>query len=393
MHAREFLHKQLAADHSKIHKTRLISLTHAVTGLLASEVLQLTAIGRHLMSECSDKHAIKRVDRLLGNNGLVNERADLYKWQAHKLMGRKKHPLILLDYSDVNAQRTHFILRAAVALKGRSLVVYEEVHDRENYAPYWRKFLATLAALLPTGCEPVIVTDAGFRGPWRKAFADLGWYYVIRQRNRDFVCSSSEDSWHSCKALYQYASKTPKYLGEFLINRSEPDCVNVCIVHHPAKNRKKMTSTGMLAKSKHSNKNAAREREPWLLITNLNKTKNIAKKVVDIYATRMQIEESFRDLKSYRYGFSFRGNRCCDIRRLQALLLIAALASFTTWLMGLYAEYRGLHRRMQANTITSRRVLSIFTVGLNVFRKSITITHTEWLTSVKHLNSLVRICN
>jgi hypothetical protein len=39
------------------------------------------------------------------------------------------------------------------------------------------------------------------------------------------------------------------------------------------------------------------EKEPWLLATYLNKTLNLSKKIVKTYATRMQIEESFRDVK------------------------------------------------------------------------------------------------
>jgi len=392
MHAAQFLHKQLTVGQPQIHKKRLSSLISAVVGLLSCEVLQLSAIGRASANSCTDKDAIKRVDRLLGNNELHRERVGVYQWQARRIIGSQEQPILLLDYSDVNAARTHFILRASVALEGRSLVVYEEVHDRENYAPYWQAYMKTLRIVLPRDCKPIIVADAGFRGPWRKAIAAMGWYYVIRQRNRDLIRLNDEKSWHSCKDLYQFASTSPKYLGVLEINRVEPEQVNACIIHHKPKKRKKRTSTGVVDQSKHSNKNANREREPWLLLTNLKKCYNIAKKIVAIYASRMQIEESFRDLKSHRYGFAFRGNRCENSNRLQVLLLIAALAHFMTWLMGLYAERNNLHRKMQANTETARRVLSVCTVGLNVFRKQWRITCDEWLQSIKQLNTTILKC-
>jgi hypothetical protein len=48
----------------------------------------------------------------------------------------------------------------------------------------------------------------------------------------------------------------------------------------------------------------------------------------------MQIEQSFRDLKSHRYGCAFDDTltRCAE--RLQMLLLIHMLASLAAWLVG-----------------------------------------------------------
>ena len=42
----------------------------------------------------------------------------------------------------------------------------------------------------------------------------------------------------------------------------------------------------------------------------------------------MQIEETIRDLKSHRFGFALRYARTKRAERLEALLLVAALASF-----------------------------------------------------------------
>ena len=49
----------------------------------------------------------------------------------------------------------------------------------------------------------------------------------------------------------------------------------------------------------------------------------------------MQIEQSFRDLKSHRYGCAFEDTLTRDPRRLEMLLLIHALASLVAWLEGL----------------------------------------------------------
>ncbi len=49
----------------------------------------------------------------------------------------------------------------------------------------------------------------------------------------------------------------------------------------------------------------------------------------------MQIEQSFRDLKSHRYGSAFEDTLSRDPRRLEMLLLIHALATLAAWLEGL----------------------------------------------------------
>jgi hypothetical protein len=72
----------------------------------------------------------------------------------------------------------------------------------------------------------------------------------------------------------------------------------------------------------------------------------------------MQIEQTFRDTKSHRWGLGLRYGRCNDVERIQVLLLIGALATLMLWLAGLGA--RALHwtRRFQANTVRARAVLA-----------------------------------
>ena len=57
--------------------------------------------------------------------------------------------------------------------------------------------------------------------------------------------------------------------------------------------------------------------------------------IVTLYAKRMQIEQSFRDLKSHRYGAAFEDTLTRDPRRLEMLLLIHMLATLAAWLEGL----------------------------------------------------------
>ncbi len=67
-----------------------------------------------------------------------------------------------------------------------------------------------------------------------------------------------------------------------------------------------------------------------------------------IYQTRMQIEESFRDLKT---GLDFSVGNTRKQKRLDVLLLIALLAQFVLYLLGIAVKSMGMHRRYQANTV------------------------------------------
>lgn len=76
-----------------------------------------------------------------------------------------KHPSILVDWSPIDAAGKLFLLRAAIRLAGRSLPVCEVVHPREGCPRCQKRLLEILATMLPVGCTPTPVTDAGFRRP------------------------------------------------------------------------------------------------------------------------------------------------------------------------------------------------------------------------------------
>jgi hypothetical protein len=82
----------------------------------------------------------------------------------------------------------------------------------------------------------------------------------------------------------------------------------------------------------------------------------------------MQIEQTFRDTKSHRWGFGLRYARFGDGRRLEVLLLIAALASLVLWLVGVYGRALDWARSLQANT-ERRPVLSTVFIGRELLRR------------------------
>jgi hypothetical protein len=134
MHAIKLLHNHLKITCPGIHAKRLATLLCATQTLSEAQQLSTTAMGRALKSQTTAKHNIKRIDRLIGNVWLRSEREPIYHSLAHWLLRSQKHPLIIVDWSDLTADRRHQLLRAAIPMGGRSLTVYEEVHPVSNTA-------------------------------------------------------------------------------------------------------------------------------------------------------------------------------------------------------------------------------------------------------------------
>ncbi len=84
----------------------------------------------------------------------------------------------------------------------------------------------------------------------------------------------------------------------------------------------------------------------------------------------MQIEEAFRDTKNHRVGFSVSESLTRHQQRLEILLLIGALATLLTWLIGVLAELKQWHWQYQSNTNRTRRVLSTFFIGCQVVKEN-----------------------
>ena len=339
-----------------------------VMAALHGEVLTVTHLGRSIDREAKEKHCIKRADRLLSNRRLQGERVGIYTELTRQLIGNKQRPVMIVDWSDMDESKRHFLLRASVPMEGRSLTVYEEVHTvkSKEKPKVHEDFLKALQKMLPPQCRPIIVTDAGFRTPWFKQVEALGWDWVGRIRNRHEVQLPGETQWIPCKSLYDKATATPKALGRACLTKSNPIGCQLVLYKGKPKGRVHLNRRGQRVRSSHSRKHEKAQREPWLLGTSLPEGFKLAEKAVKLYSLRMQIEEAFRDLKSTRFGLSLELHHTYQLERLQVLLLIATLALMVAWLMGRATELTGQARHYQANTVKTRVVLSTIFLGLKV---------------------------
>ena len=344
MHAKPILQKLFKRECPDIHARRQQSVIDIVQAGMHGK-LTLMGLSRHLDPGVPIQYRIKRVDRLLGNEKLHAESVSIYKAVSMTVLRNIRHPAILVDWSDITADRSQQLLRACVAVNGRSLTLYEEVHPLKNYAApnVHRRFLCRLKSLLPQGCTPVFVTDAGFRAPWFKLLDKHGYSWIGRIRNRDMVrpAEAGEQEWQGCKTLYSRANKNAKDLGEYDYVRSNSvACRLVLIKKRPAKRHKK-TVFGKRARSKQSKKHAAGQVEPWLLAVSPDLAHCSAAQIVDIYGCRMQIEQTFRDTKNPRWGLGLSESQTRILERMSVLLMIGALVIFALWIIGLAARQQG----------------------------------------------------
>ena len=99
--------------------------------------------------------------------------------------------------------------------------------------------------------------------------------------------------------------------------------------------------------------------QPWLLATNLDKS---IKRLCEIYALRMEEEESFRDLKSHCYGFALRYVLVFSVERYERMLAVWALGTWVLYAQGLAAVEAQLHYGL--STATNQHVdLSLVRIG------------------------------
>ena len=369
MHALRLLHKIMRQGCPKIHEIRLRSLMVSVEALLVGRQMSLAGLGRALVSAARVKHNIKRVDRLLGNRHLWEERTELYGAIVGVVLGRAQRPVIILDWSDMREDRSWQLLRAAVPVGGRSLTLYEEVHPLSAYdnRGVRKRFLERLRELLPPECRPILVTDAGFRTTWFRQVEAMGWDWVGRVRGRTHFRLDNEEGWQPCRALYAMANSRVRHIGAVELTIKNPLACDLYLVKKKKRGRQQLTCRGTRARGGRSLSNERRQREPWILVTSLGS--RAAKQVMRCYQLRMQIEESFRDMKNARLGLHFRSSRSNSPQRLSILLLIGTLATLIAWLVGHTMQRAGLQRHYQANTTRHRTVLSTIFLGLQSFRR------------------------
>jgi hypothetical protein len=356
-----FIQKQLGS----LHAARRTLLCAAVSAVMGGHLLSLTRLARALIGESTQRAALKRVDRLIGNRRIGAE-ARVVGAALLRVLCRGGQPLVIaVDWSGVAPGGAFVELRAALTWlgMGRGLTIYQQVYPESKLGNgrAERALLDTLHGWMPAGVQVIVVTDAGFRRPWFTHIERLGWSWIGRVRAG--VCVSRDNThWEQASAWFAKARGKACRWSECWLTRGYRFACDMVLYRHRGLGRKRYGRAGHGSTSKARREAQASAREPWLLAHSPRLRAYRAEQIVAMYARRMQIEENFRDSKSAELGMGLQISQSRSALRLHALLLVGTLAAFLLWHIGQLAEAEGLHRRFKATTRIARE-LSIITLA------------------------------
>lgn len=348
------------------HATRRCALFDVSWALTQGARLSVTHLGRHLEGSAYVKHKIKRADRLLSNKHIQQELIHIYKELFAPILSSLSTINLAVDWSGYDGHDYH-VIRASLLFEGRSIPIYNQVFAQESLGSQQAHelFLDSIQSILPENIPVIITTDAGFVTPWFSAIEKRGWYFVGRGKLETKHYCSETRLW---RALYDYevnSNDTPSYEGSGWLGKKSntPVCAAVYTYKMPSKRRK--------GRSKYPDVNKRHSKQAeygWVIVTNLAGGAHAAKRVIRLYKKRMQIEQNFRDDKSYRFGFGFRLTRVKNKSRIAVYCLLSAIATFLLWWIGITGEMQKTHWRFQANTVKETRVLSVITLAKQILR-------------------------
>src|SRR6478752_3702773 len=194
-----------------------------------------------------------------------------------------------------------------------------------------------------------------------------------RLRGVSHVAPVGSDAFVALTTLHDGATATPEDLGHFHITQQHREPLRLIRVRLDDRHRRKLTAAHKPARR---NDCARANAEPWLLSVSPTLDDLCAHDIVRLYAQRMQIEESFRDLKNERFGHALCHSQTRQAQRMLMLILLDTLASYAAFWLGILARQHTAHRRLFPHRQAAKRStpqLSIIRIGRELLRR-----HPAW---------------
>ena len=364
-HARKIVQSFVQKHLSLIHAARRELFCAAVSAAMGGHLLSLSRLARALIGQSNQRAALKRVDRLMGNQRIAQEAKVVGAALLRMLCPSGQLLVIAVDWSAVAPDGAFVELRAIATRTGmgRGLTIYQQVYPESKLgnARAERALLQTLHEWMPAGVQVIIITDAGFRRPWFTQVERLGWSWIGRIRGGVGV-SRNAIHWKQASAWFAQATGKACRWSDCWLTREFRFACDMVLYRRRAVGGKRYGRAGHGSTPKARREAKASAREPWLLAHSTELRTFRAEEIVALYGLRMQIEENFRDSKAAQLGMGLEVSQSRSAPRLHALLLIGTLAAFLLWHIGQLAEAEGLHLRYKATTRVARE-LSIITLA------------------------------
>lgn len=319
-----------------MHVKRARSVAFAVLGAMHARRWSINEIGRAMarVRGGSPKHAIKQVDRLLGNEGFDLE--DAFKGSVPFIVGARKRIVVALDWTDFDADGQCTAAIRLITNHGRATplvwktVRKNELANRRNAIE--DEVLMILRESIPADVKVTVLADRGFGSIDFYAFLAecLNWDFIVRFRG-DVGVYDEKGS----------ARRADSLLPEKCGTVDRPDAL--------------LTSKQYKARVVCTRQ--PRMKDTWCLATSLRSSPET---IVKLYGKRFTIEESFRDDKDPRFGLGISETTIGTPERRDRLFFVTMLATVLMTLVGAAGEEIGLDRQIRVNTRKSKRSHSLF---------------------------------
>jgi hypothetical protein len=329
---------------NSIHAKRIESISDAVLGVITAASLAISMIGLGLAvtKGTVTKHAVKQVDRLIGNNKFLVW-SYFEKW-VREIVGDRAEVVFAMDWTEFDKDNHSTLAIYLVTTHGRATPVLWKTYDKSSLKnhrnSYEAKLLARLQKYLPAATKVTILADRGFGYvDLYRVLNKLKFNYVIRFKSGTKVYSKDG----VVRPAHEWIGKNGR--AKRLVNAKvtasnrEPMPVVICVKD------KKM-------------------QEPWCLVSNNSELKT--REIINYYAKRWSIEPTFRDQKDIRFGMGMYNISVSKPARRDRLFFIAAIAALFLTILGAASEAVGMDRMLKANTVKTR-THSLFRQGLMLY--------------------------
>ena len=335
-----FLDELLEGD---LHGKRVLSLSHAMLGVMVSASLAVAVIGRSLAQARGllTRHAIKQVDRLLSNQA-IDPWEIAARW-VPEVIGSATDIMVVMDWTDFDADGQTTLALNKVTSHGRATpllwltVMKDDLKNKRN--AYEDACLKRLSEILPAGVKVTILADRGFGDTKLFSYLGvLGFDYVIRFRGNTHITAATGERRPAADWVGK-GGRAVKLSGAMVTAAEHPVGAVVCV-------------------------HAKDMKEPWCLATSLGGA--TSREIIDAYAKRWTIEPSFRDAKDIRFGMGLSLLRISRPDRRDRLLLLNAFAVHLLTMLGTAGEELGMDRHLRSGT-SKRRTHSLFRQGCMLY--------------------------
>ena len=192
----QFLNRVFLED---LHAKRILSLANGALGVITGASLAVSLIGQALATArgLHAKSAIKQIDRLLSNVGVVPW--DLFGPWVREAVGPRREIVVAMDWTDFDADNQSTLALHLVTRHGRATPLLWLTVDKDELKNQRNDFedlcLSRLKALLPEGVAVTILADRGFGDVKLFEFLEsLDFQYVIRFRGAIHVSAADGET-------------------------------------------------------------------------------------------------------------------------------------------------------------------------------------------------------